>query len=200
MLTEYSTYDDIRKFRDRVFEKLESMMDGWLGKKVDRLIVEWRRMHSSCRNETIVPFTFEKQKMYFSVSPIENSRGEMKKRNFCYTLRTHIETSKGKMTYFIDRDGINVGTPHYFKRQNERFKGDRIPLSNCLDYVPYIRNGRHYELEIADEFVNITRLIESDVRMFITLLSRDMCTSKNYQALLDRVGKRIDEDDIYIWK
>lgn len=36
MLTEYSTRDDIRKFRDKVFLKYEEMKDGWLGKEINR--------------------------------------------------------------------------------------------------------------------------------------------------------------------
>lgn len=199
MLTEYSSYDDIRKFRDKAFEKLDTMMEGWLGKKIDRLLIEWKRTPPSLLSTSIITLTIEKQKLLFRISPIVNSRG-IAKQNFCYTLHTHVETSNGKMTYFIDRNEISVGTPHYFKRRTERFKGDSIPMIDYAEYVQYIRNGRTYELEVLDESVSITRKIESDIRMYITYLSRNMCTGNNYQALLDRVGERIDEDDIYVWK
>jgi hypothetical protein len=39
MITEYSTYEDIRKFRDKVFTKYNEMKNGWLGKEARRAMI-----------------------------------------------------------------------------------------------------------------------------------------------------------------
>ena len=39
MITEYSTRNDIRNFRDKVFLKYEEMKAGWLGKEINKWMI-----------------------------------------------------------------------------------------------------------------------------------------------------------------
>ena len=201
MLTEYSTYDDIRKFRDKAVERYSDIMRRWLNNKLKRKFDKMRHLKPVNRYDIEFSFVVDHQKIEVVFSPVEYDDGKMDRNTLAVSMITDVETRKGKMTYsFGDAtDKIFVGTPHFFKRQRER-KTNYMAVLQKTKSVPYIRNGRKYELYLCDDVVMITRRIEHDIIMFITFLSRDMCTSENYQALLERAGKDIDEHDIYEWK
>ena len=197
MLTEYSSYDDIRKFRDKAVSKLLEMKkeDSWFYKKIRRYIIKIKG------KKTCIPllasFKVDSQEVSVIVFP---TIGKMDKlSHLIYLLSVTIETNKGKNLIILGKE-IIIASPHFAKRVFERsdlYKD--IILGNC-NTTKYIRNGKEYELILADNSVYISRRPCEDIRHLITFLTKDMCTSKNYQELFERAGKAIDEHDIYKWK
>lgn len=201
MLTEYSSYDDIRKFRDKAREKFSKMYDGWLGKELERERIKWRKLKNFNNNKVITfdrTFKIENQVVKVSFTPSYSPLGDFIKSHYSHCLSTKIETSKGKYTIILGDNVIEILTAHYTKRFKERLGG--YVFYQWTDIIPYTRNGKTYELECSGDGVHITRRVEKDIVKHITILHRDMCTSKNYQELFERAGKAIDEHDIYEWK
>lgn len=211
MLTEYSSYDDIRKFRDKAIEKLAEMRNGWLGKKIDR----WRtKIHqeqiANYNNIQEITFVVDHQKMIFTITPaVDSETKRVSNKAICSILHTEVETKSGKKIITFSNGGgmspkknglIVIQTPHATKRFKERCIGWNGTMPDLTDVVKYTRNGTDYELHICFDGVFVTRKIADDIIMYITFLHRNMCTSKNYQELFERAGKAIDEHDIYEWK
>ena len=73
MLTEYSTYDDIRKFRDKAWAKFYDMADGWLYPKIKRKLLEWHK-HSDIVSKghykgMFSKFVLDHQVVIYYISP-----------------------------------------------------------------------------------------------------------------------------------
>ena len=203
MLTEYSTYDEIRAFRDKVLEKYNDMKVGWLGKEIVRQLLEWKRRGGvkSYTKSFVRTFKVDNQEVTFNLTPLIDKDGRLITDKYGFGLSTFVETKQGKMSYTFPKSekDIHITTPHYRKRINERFDCDMIPdIINC-ERVPYMRNGRKYELILHKDSVMITRRIEEDIIIFITFLHKDMCTGMNYQNIIERAGTIIDTDDVYEW-
>lgn len=204
MLTEYSSYDDIRKFRDKVHAKYTEMKKGWLGKEIDRAMIKWRQANLLKGHFGGIErnFKVDNHLVELAIYPCGYRSGRINKNKFSFALGVSVETKKGKLYYTFPKsvNEIHVYTPHYLKRHKERFDCQfRTDIAN-QEIVPYVRNGRNYILRICSDSVMITRKIADDIIMYITFLHRNMCTSKNYQELFERAGKAIDEHDIYEWK
>lgn len=204
MLTEYSNFDDLRKFKRVAFEKYETMKNGWLGKEISKAIKTWRKTKRYSYFNKV--FSVEHQKCLLSIFPRFKANGNVDKNKFFFNLITNIETKHGRMTItFVRGDNlIRIGLPHFMKRFKERFDSQCLSSTAFTDVVteivPYIRNGKKYELLICDDSIIVAKRPEKDIHIFITFLHRDMCNSKNYQALFEMAGKKIDEDDVYEWK
>ena len=198
MLTEYSSYDDIRKFRKKVLEKYEDMKDGWLGEEIDKWMLHNRKKHETYMVKT---FMVDGQKIQLEMYPAINGFDRISKKTYSFALGTAIETRNGKMWYSFAKNNneIHVYSPHYFKRHKERFNCESLTDFNNTEIVPYKRNGRDYELWVCFDSVMIIRRKE-DFVYHITFLHKDKCTGRHYQNLFERVGKAIDEHDIYEWK
>ena len=201
MLTEYSSYDDIRKYRDKVHAKYSETKSGWLGKEISRQMIKWRQSWINRMEEIHKTFKIDNQTVYLRICPYCYDKETMNKRQWCFSLSTEVDTNKGKVVYAFPKTDkeIQVFTPHYTKRFKERYNSSYEVMVSASDKVQYIRNGKKYELLICDESILITRTFE-DIRLFVTFLHRDMCTSKNYQELFERAGKAIEEHDIYEWE
>lgn len=199
MLTEYSSYDDIRAFRKKVLSKYEEMKDGWLGKEINRWMIKTRRKHNTY---FIREFKVDNQVVRLEAFPaVVQLYDRISKNTYSFALGTAVETRGGKMWYSFAKNNeeIHVYTPHYFKRHKERFNCDALTDFNNTEIVPYKRNGRDYELWVCFDSVMIIRRKE-DFVYHITFLHKDSCTGRHYQNLFERVGKAIDEHDIYEWK
>lgn len=199
MLTEYSNYDDIRAFRKKVLMKYESMKEGWLGKEINRWMIRCRKNHDSCLVKT---FKVDNQVVQLEIFPVVIKQyNRISKYSYSFALGTAVETRKGKVWYSFAKttEDIHVYTPHYFKRHKERFDCEALTDLHNTEVVPYKRNGRDYELWICFDSVMIIRKKE-DFIYHITFLHKDNCKSLNYKNLFERVGKAIDEHDIYEWK
>ena len=203
MLTEYHTEKELIAEFNAVYDKVTIMKQGWFGKKLLRYFKKYKQGGCICQN-----LTYNKQHYMIDVSWCERS---YKHGYFTYNITTQIETKNGKLMFsFGDKDGlIMVCSPHCQKRYKERCEQrykercEQVKwLSSMLQSVPYTRNGRTYELLDLETDIIIARRGKEDSRFLycITALSRDMCTNKNYQELLSRVGKQIDNDDVYDWK
>lgn len=204
MLTEYSNYNDIRAFRNKVLEKYAEMKRGWLGKKIDRQMIEWKRNKEAVLKGFFVnadlSFKVDHQNVYLRIFPAFHSDKSFYKETFGFTLYTFVETNRGRLRYLFTKSHkeIHIYTPHFQKRFDERHSSHCIPDVVNGEYIPYIRNGRKYELFFHEESdsVCVARRIEDDIIMFITFLHRDMCTGNNYQHLLEQAGQSID---LYEW-
>lgn len=200
MLTEYSTYDDIRKFRDKVLEKYEDMKRGWLGKKILRQVVLWKRDRKNY--SMFQTFKLENQVVELEIYPAFYADGTYTSRWYNFRLCSAFETNKGRVWMMFSKttDDIYFWTPHCMSRFKERFDSIAIPHVAAMEKVPYERDGKRFEFILHEDSVFIARRPEPDIVICITFLHRDMCTSRNYQELLERAGKDIDEHDIYVWK
>ena len=199
MLTEYSNYDDIRAFRKKVLEKYEEMKNGWLGKEINRWMIQSRKNHDTFLVKT---FKMEGQLVQLEIYPaVDRTFNRVSKNTYSFALGTAVETRDGKMWYSFAKNNkeIHVYTPHYFKRHKERFDCEALTDFNNTDIVPYKRHGRDYELWVCFDSVMIMRRKE-DFVYHITFLHKNSCTGRHYQNLFERVGKAIDEHDIYEWK
>jgi hypothetical protein len=194
MLTEYYNETELVTELNLVSDKLESMKNGWFGEKLLRLFKKNRQ-----GGKLIQDLTYNKQKYIIEI--IWDS--SCKKGHFAYNITTRMETKNGQIKIsFSQKDSpIFLYSPHYRKRYKERCEQTAC-FSYDLKGIKYKRNGREYELIDMDTDIVITRRgkQEDRLRYWITALSRDMCTSKNYQELLSRVGSQIDNDDVYEWK
>lgn len=200
MLTEYSTYDDIRKFRDKASAKFNDMIKGHLGKAIRRKKLEWKKIKSENRQPFYHKFRLDGQELEVLVLPIENEYGRLKDDGFFCNVFTFVDTNNGKTLYeFLpNKKTITISSPHYIKRNKERHVYEHgIKYS---ENFPYIRNGRKYELVVCGENVIVCRRVDDDIMIYITLLTKDMCTSNNFQSIFAQAGKVIDEHDIYEWK
>ena len=199
MLTEYSSYDDIRAFRKKVLYKYEEMKNGWLGKEINRWMIKTRRKHNTY---FIREFKVDNQVVRLEAFPaVVQLYDRISKNTYSFALGTAVETRGGKMWYSFAKNNeeIHVYTPHYFKRHKERFNCEALTDFNNTEIVPYKRNGRDYELWVCFDSVMIIRRKE-DFVYHITFLHKDSCIGRHYQNLFERVGKAIDEHDIYEWK
>lgn len=200
MITEYSTRNDIRNFRDKVFLKYEEMKAGWLGKEINKWMIANRKKADKCM---VRSFKVENQEVLLEIYPsVFQLTNRASKKLYSFALGTSIETSNGKIWYSFAKTNneIHMYTPHYFKRHKERFMCDYLTDFNNTDIVPYTRNGRKYELWVCLDSVMVTRRVDDDFIYHITFLHKDQCTGKNYQNLFERIGSVIDECDIYEWK
>lgn len=200
MLTEYSTRNDIRIFRDKVFLKYEEMKLGWLGKDINRWMILNRKKADKCMMRS---FKVENQEVILEIYPsVLQSTNRASKKFYSFALGTYVETKNGKIWYSFAKTNneIHMYTPHYFKRHKERFMCDYLTDFNNTDIVPYTRNGRKYEFWVCLDSVMVTRRVDDDFIYHITFLHKDQCTGKNYKNLFERIGSVIDECDIYEWK
>lgn len=190
--------NDIRAFRKKVLAKYEDMKDGWLGKEIEKWMLQNRKKHETYMVKT---FMVDGQKIQLELYPVVNGFDRISKKTYSFALGTAIETRNGKMWYSFAKNNneIHVYSPHYFKRHKERFDCESLTDFNNTEIVPYKRNGRDYELWVCFDSVMIVRRKE-DFVYHITFLHKDSCTSRNYKNLFERVGKAIDEQDIYEWK
>lgn len=195
MLTEYHTEKELIAEFNAVYDKVKIMVQGWFGKKLLRYFKKYKQ-----GGRIFQDLTYNKQ--HYRIHASWHERW-CKHGYFTYNITTEIETKNGKLIFsFGDKDTpILVYSPHYQKRYKERC-APVTWLLPMLQSVPYTRNGRTYELLDLDTDIIIARRGKEDSRFLycITALSRDMCTNKNYQELLSRVGKQIDNDDVYDWK
>lgn len=198
MLTEYHTEKELIAEFNAVYDKVKIMEKGWFGKKLLRYFKKYKQ-----GGRIFQDLTYNKQHYIIDVSWYERW---CKHGYFTYNITTKIETKNGKLRFsFGAKDApIMVYSPHYQKRHKERCERCEPVtwLLPMLQSVPYTRNGRTYELLDLETDIIIARRGKEDSRFLycITALSRDMCTNKNYQELLSRVGKQIDNDDVYDWK
>lgn len=194
MITEYYSETELVNELNLACDKLESMKNGWLGQKLLRLFKK-----SRTGGKYFQDFTLNKQKYSAEIAWDSNS----KQGYYYFNIITYIETKCGKLKISFSNkySPIFVYSPHYRKRFKERAQ-QMCCFTQLLEYVPYIRNKKEYELVDIGEDIVISRRgkIEKRLSFWITTLSKDMCTSKNYQELLSRVGKQIDNDDVYEWK
>lgn len=190
MLTEYSSIDDIRKFKEKARDKASEIINGSLSNYTRRLLIKSKQNKKFIQGKEIF-YSVDRQKVGLNV--FATPTGEI-----MMALLTEVETDKGRMTYELS-DPINVHTPHYRRRFKERIGSCRYGPASKTE-VPYIRNGTEYRLQIVGDSVVVVKYIDDDFCVYVTFLHRKMCTSKNYQELFDRVGKRIDEEDVYEWK
>lgn len=197
MLTEYSSYDDIRKFRDKAVSKLLEMKkkDGWLYKKIRRYIIKIKG--KKARIPLFVAFKIDSQEVLVGIFPTIDKMDKLS--HLIYVPSVTIETNKGKNLVILEEE-ITIISPHFAKRVFERADLYKEIILGNNNATKYIRNGKEYELILANNNVYISRRPCEDVRHLITFLTKDMCTSKNYQELFERAGKAIDEHDIYEWK
>ena len=203
MLTEYSSYDDIRKFIKKAIEKKDEMYyNGWLGKEVYKHILKWKDEKDIKSRTTFYNayFTLENQRVNMEFCPYLNEYGRVDKKNVSTRMTTFIETNSGKICISFNGEKITMLTPHFQKRSKERVGLDRW----CSDFdehkIPYKRNNRNYELHIYGNYVLITKKDKHGILWYITIIHRDKCTDQNYANLFKRAGKAIDEQDIYEWK
>lgn len=201
MLTEYSTYDDIRKFRDKVVAKADEMMkEEKMRRLFSRKVIEWNLQRREHRSPIFKYFEMDGQEVEMIISPHENSFGLVAPFMYMCSLSTLVETKKGRAMYEFQagKVGIAISSPHYIKRCRERC---HIAYGTQIAHgTPYIRNGRKYELLTYGENVVVCRRPEPDIVIYITHLTKDMCTSRNFQGIFAQAGKDIDEHDIYVWK
>lgn len=200
MLTEYSNNDDIRAFRDKVFAKYEEMKQGWLGREINKWMLLNRR---KAEHWMVRKFKVDGQEVVLEVFPSVNYiTDRASKKLYSFALGTYIETKQGKLWYSFAKTNkeIHMYTPHYMKRHKERFMCDCLTDFNNTEIVPYIRNGRKYELWVCLDSVMVTRRVDDDFIYHITFLHKDQYTGKNYKNLFERIGSVIDECDIYEWK
>lgn len=202
MLTEYSSYDDIRKFCKKAGEKKDEMYKGWMGEEIYRLILKWKSDNNIKKKEFFYERTFkvDNQVVKIEACPVLKGNGDVNKRKVSFRMFTFIETNKGKICVNFSDSQLIMQTPHFQKRSKERIGVDCWSNASDEHKIPYTRNGRKYELHIYGNYVLITKKDKYNVLWYITILHRDMCTSKNYQELFERAGKAIDEHDIYEWK
>ena len=199
MLTEYSTYDDIRKFRDKAVAKSKyMMMEEGMRRLIGRKMTEWSLHNPGNRVPITKRFDIDGQEVEFAVSPSEAKNGAIIPFSYVSSLFTYVETRKGRCLYEFHPYMIAISSPHCLSRSRERaisMQSAEIPQIH-----PYIRDGRKYELLTAGENVFVCRRPEPDVLIYITLLTKDMCKSRNFQEIFAQAGKDIDEHDIYVWK
>lgn len=199
MLTEYSTYDDIRKFRDKAVAKSEAMMtdDGFL-RLIGRKMTEWSLHRRENRSPLIRAFDVDWQKVEFLIMPNEDNNGNIIPFSVFSSLSVCIETRKGRSVYEFLPDMIAISSPHFVSRCRERSRITRG--AEIAQRKPYIRDGRKYELLTFGENVVVCRRPEPDIVIYITFLNKDMCQSRNFRAIFAQIDKDIDEHDIYVWK
>lgn len=199
MLTEYSTYDDIRKFRDKAVAKSEDMMmDEGMRRLIGRKMIEWSLHRPEHRTPITKRFDIDGQQVEFSITPSEAKDGTIIPFSCLSSLSVYVETRKGRCVYEFHPNIIAILSPHSLSRCRERSIATQG--AEKTQRHPYIRNGRKYELLTAGENVFVCRRPEPDILIYITLLTKDMCTSRNFQEIFAQAGKDIDEHDIYVWK
>jgi hypothetical protein len=202
MITEYSTYEDIRKLRDKAFAKYNEMKKGWLGKEARRAMIKWRR-NTKFYTPIVKKFKVDNQILTLEILPAMYENGSLYKTDFGFHLTTYIETNNGRVYYgfTLHPMQIHIYTPHYVKRNRERNTLRYLSDVICTDIVPYDRKGKRYELRICHDSVMITERPEEDIVRYITYLDYNGCTNNmNYQELFARAGQAIDEQDIYQWR
>jgi hypothetical protein len=199
MLTEYSSYDDIRKFRDKAISKLLEMKSngGWLHKKIRRYVIKIKGQKTHA--PAVVTLKVNNQEVLVAIFPSSNNKTD-RLSHLIYVLSVTIETNKGKNIVILGDGEIKILSPHFAKRIKERSVFYKDVILGNSKTTKYIRNGKEYELSLVDNSVYIARRPCKDIVHLITFLTKDMCTSKNYQELFERAGKAIDEHDIYEWK
>ena len=95
MLTEYSTRDDIRIFRDKVFLKYEEMKLGWLGKDINRWMILNGKKADKCMMRS---FKVENQEVILEIYPsVLQSTNRASKKFYSFALGTYVETKNGKI-------------------------------------------------------------------------------------------------------
>ena len=194
MLVEKSTKKDVQEFVKKASAKSVEISRGWASDKVRQKLRKKRAA------DFVYNFTFT----------IDNNKCDAmvlyrKRKNFLEPVRwdVHIpvETRRGKIFYnikmFLGNESVYcfIITPHFLKRLGERFVSNG-ELTFFKNERHYIRNGRKYYLIQSDGGVIIGRKYFNEYNMYITYLSKDMCTGPNYEALLN---ERIDTDDVYEW-
>lgn len=199
MLTEYSTYDDIRKFRDKAVAKSEIiLMQEDMRRLFGRKMIEWSLHKRENRSPIMKYFDVDGQKVELCISPNEDEHGNIIPFSCFNSLSVYVETRNGRSVYEFLPELIAISSPHYVSRSRKRAhltQGAKIAQS-----IPYIRNGRKYELLSFGENVVVCRRPEPDILIYITFLTKEMCTSRNFQGIFAQAGKDIDEHDIYVWK
>ena len=199
MLTEYSTYDELRKFRDKAVVKSWLLMQQEGMKRLLRLKrMEWNLYKSGYYSPIKKLFEVDGQEVNFYIYPSKTKYGTIDPLSYQTNLTVGINTSKGLSEYQFHPKLITISTPHYISRFNER--GTIIDEPQQSERHPYIRNGREYELLTVGDNVIVCRRPEPDIIIYVTHLTKDMCTSRNFQAIFAQAGKVIDEHDIYVWK
>lgn len=202
MLTEYSTYEDLRKFGDKAFAKSQSMMmEEGMQRLLRRKMIEWRLLKRENRQPIRKTFDLDGQTVIFYIGPHDTIDGYVLPFACMVSLQTFVNTKKGLSRYeFLSegQDRIVISSPHYLSRCRERHHV--IHKIEVGESVPYIRNGRKYELLSYSDNVIVCRRPEPDILIYITHLTKDMCTSRNFQGIFAQAGKDIDEHDIYVWK
>lgn len=204
MLTEYSTYDDIRKFRDKAWEKFNKMYDGWLHSKIYRQTLEWHR-HSDAvkkgRYKSIYSdFTVDNQVVRYNIAPQFNRDGTISKELFGVALGTEVPMRRRTLYYRFNGIDIEIMTTHYLRRFTERsdFKY-RIPIKYAK-VARYRRDGEIFEYLVFLNYIMITKRLAPDILFFKTFLHRDIITGRNHKELIARAERGVDYDDIYEWK
>ena len=199
MLTEYSTYDELRKFRDKAVVKSWLLMQQEGMKRLLRLKrMEWNLYKSGYRSPIKKRFEVDGQEVNLYIYPSENEYGLIDSSTYQTNITVGVNTSKGLSEYQFHPKLITISTPHYISRFNER--GMIMDEPQQTERHPYMRNGREYELLTFGDNVIVCRRPEPDILIHVTHLTKDMCTSRNFQAIFAQADKAIDEHDIYIWK
>lgn len=199
MLTEYSSYDEMRKFRNKaVLRSWEIMREEHTQRLLKLKKIEWSLRKPELRHPVEKRFETDGQKVEFLIYPKENEDGTIDPLSFNTSLSVSIQTRKGVSVFQLHPKIICVLTPHYISRSKDRL----IYLNGVQqsERHPYMRNGRQYELLTVGDNVLVCRRPEPDILIYITHLTKDMCTSRNFQGIFAQAGKDIDEHDIYVWK
>ena len=196
MITEYYTEKELVKELNEVSDKFEEMKEGWFGEKLLKLFKKYKK-----GGRIVQTITHKNQKYDINVIWVDNSH---RTQDFGVNISTSYETKNGKVKIdFSQKDKpIIIKTPHFVKRDKERSSTSEI-LVELMSNVKYIRNGMEYELIEAntnDVIISRRGKEEKRILVFITLLTKDMCTNKNYKELLSRVDNIIDKSDTYQWK
>lgn len=203
MLVEKFTTKELRQFRKKLMDKFDAMCDGWLGAELRKMSIRQRRSANQIWKGLTV--TVDKQKCYIGILC------STQKGAFFASIQTFIETSKGRVgvTFFTDDDLIMVTTPHYRKREKERLDFSSIYLVENEKVCSYLRHGCVYQLIVNNDAVKVTVDMGDNVRKYITVLHKDMCTGKHYQNLLKQLedntensllNDTIDAASIYEWE
>lgn len=194
MITEYYTDKEITNEINKAIDKCNDMLNGWFGIKLVKLMKQ-------CKNVTFITqqFTLNKQVYFIKITLTKET---YKNGDCSIVIYTSYETRNGKMLIYFDRYGhIYMLSPHYRKREGERMLSDFM-LIDKIKGTKYTRNNKEYELLTHDDDIIISRRSKENNKMiyFITLLNRDIVTSKNYTELLSRIDNQIDSCDVYNWK
>lgn len=187
MLTIYHTDKELVNELNLVTNKFYQMLDSWLREKLQR------QMKKNKNGSYLREINIKGQK--YEVQIFWNNN------DMYFNILTFIETDNGKcrIDFGNEKAKIFYSTPHFNKRAKERY-GKSLTLFTENNYTKYKRNNRDYILikTTEDNFI-VARIskIEPRIVYLITYLTREMCN--NNEELLSKIGKSIDENDIYEW-